>query len=201
VVGRYYAIRDEPRKLWKPLIKLPEREPPWLLSFRNLAEAHVLATLRRRHGISMKTVRRSIEYVERHFGDPHPLVNPRMLTDGVSLFMSHYGKLEQVSQDGQFAIREVLQASLHRLEWGPFGAFRLYPFTRGGGSFDAPRLVVIDPKISFGKPVIAGTRIPTSAIFDRWAAGDSVQVLAEDFERPIVEIEEAIRCEQLKDVA
>jgi uncharacterized protein (DUF433 family) len=86
------------------------------------------------------------------------------------------------------------------LEWGPQGSvLRLFPFTRLGESeADGPRVVVIDPKVSFGKPVIFGTRIPTRAVYDRWAAGDSVGDLAQDFARPPLEIEEAIRCEQQK---
>ena len=47
--------------------------------------------------------------------------------------------------------------------------------------------------------ITASRRITaTRAIFDRWTAGDSVEALAKDFERPSLDIEEAIRCEQLK---
>ena len=202
VAGRYYPVSDEPKKYWRPLIRPPAKVPPWYLSFRNLAEAHVLATLRRQHGISMEAVRRAINYVEDKLGDPHPLVNPHMRTDGVSLFLQRYGRLEQVSHDGQLAIQEVLEMSLERLDWGPAGVLRLYPFTRGGAAArDWPKIVVIDPSVSFGKPVVTGTRVPTGAVFERWTAGDSFEDLVRDFDLSSLQVQEAIRCEQLKEAA
>jgi uncharacterized protein (DUF433 family) len=55
--------------------------------------------------------------------------------------------------------------------------------------------VVIDPELSFGRPVIAGTGLATEVIADRYKAGESIQELAEDYGRPAEEVEEAIRCE------
>jgi uncharacterized protein (DUF433 family) len=43
--------------------------------------------------------------------------------------------------------------------------------------------------------VISGTGIPTRIIFERYAAGESIQDLADDYGRPRLEIEDAIRCE------
>ena len=53
----------------------------------------------------------------------------------------------------------------------------------------------MNPTISFGRPVIAGTGIPVSSIYERYRAGDSVASLAQDFRLEISAIEEAIRCE------
>ena len=200
VAGRFYPTQAEERKLFEPVIRTPEAKSPWLLSFRNLAEAHVLATLRRHHHVKLVTIRLAVRYMERRFKDHHPLINPGMRTNGIDLFLEQAGVLEGVSREGQLGIREVLEASLERLDWGVSGSvLRLFPFTRlGEREFHGPRVVVIDPRISFGKPVIVGTRIPTRAVFDRWTAGDSVEDLAKDFERPSLEIEEAIRCEQQK---
>jgi len=76
---------------------------------------------------------------------------------------------------------------------------KLYPFTRDTQAEAAPasdpRVVVMNPTISFGRPVIAGTGIPVSSIYERYKAGDSVVDLAEDFRLEISAIEEAIRCE------
>ena len=92
--------------------------------------------------------------------------------------------------------------SLERLDWGPAGVLRLYPFTRGGAaSRDLPKVVVIDPTVAFGRPVLMGTRVPTAAIFERWTAGDPFEDLARDFEVSSLQVQEAIRCEQLKEAA
>ncbi|MEE9256893.1 MAG: DUF433 domain-containing protein, partial [bacterium] len=60
---------------------------------------------------------------------------------------------------------------------------------------DEPKTVVIDPKVSFGRPVLVGTGIPTLVIAERCKAGESIEELAEDYRRSTSEIVEAIRCE------
>jgi len=54
---------------------------------------------------------------------------------------------------------------------------------------------VIDPRIQFGRPILVGSAIPTAVIAQRYKAGESIQGLAGDYDRPRLEIEEAIRCE------
>ena len=80
---------------------------------------------------------------------------------------------------------------------------RLYLFTRRDLQLNtwetsevAPRIVVVDPRVAFGRPVLAGTHIPTEVIYQRFGAGESVEQLADDYDRTPSEIEEAIRCEQ-----
>ena len=61
--------------------------------------------------------------------------------------------------------------------------------------------VVIDPYVSFGRPVLVGTGIPTAVIAARYKAGESVDDLADDYGRSREEIEEAIRCERFREAA
>jgi len=49
--------------------------------------------------------------------------------------------------------------------------------------------------MAFGRPVIAGSRIPTADVFERFKAGDSLETLVADYDRPTEEIQEAIRYE------
>ena len=56
-------------------------------------------------------------------------------------------------------------------------------------------MVVIDPTLSAGRPVIAGTGLATEVIAERYIAGETVVELAKDYDRENSEIEEAIRCE------
>ncbi|MDP3769093.1 MAG: DUF433 domain-containing protein, partial [Dehalococcoidia bacterium] len=66
---------------------------------------------------------------------------------------------------------------------------------------ESPRLVVIDPRVGFGRPVLAGTGVTTLSIAERFDAGESIEDLAADYGRPPAEIEEAIRCELTRDAA
>ena len=44
----------------------------------------------------------------------------------------------------------------------------------------APRITV-DEKVRFGKPVIAGTRVPVSVVLGHLAAGDAMDAIMEEF--------------------
>ena len=180
-----------------PLLVLPvaPESKPLLLSFVNIVEAHVLDALRRDHHIAMPKVREALSFLETHFPSPHPLADQRFETDGMHLFIEKYGQLINISQDGQLAMRDVLRMYLTRIERDAAGApVKLYLFTRARQA-DEPKVVVIDPYVAFGRPVLVGTGIPTAVIADRYKAGESMQALAEDYERPPHDIEEAIRCE------
>lgn len=42
-----------------------------------------------------------------------------------------------------------------------------------------PRLIISNPKVMMGKPVVAGTRITVELILDKLAAGETVEQLLE----------------------
>ena len=52
--------------------------------------------------------------------------------------------------------------------------FPLWPRTRVRDSISSMSLIVSDPRIMMGKPVIVGTRITVESILDRLAAGESI---------------------------
>ncbi len=168
---------------------------PASLSFVNLVEAHVLDAIRRKHQIPLPKVRAALDYVRRHFGSRHPLAEQKFETDGVNLFISRFHDLISASESGQLAMREMLTAHLQRIDHDAAGhAVRLYPFTRKR-EVNEPRIVVIDPFISFGRPTISGTGITTSIIAERYKAGESMDELAEDYGCQRSQVEEAVRCE------
>ena len=153
----------------QPLIHIadPARR---LLSFWNIAELHVLGALRRYHRVRPKKLRQTILYLEDTFESSHPLLTEKMLTDGVSIFTEREEMLINATKSGQLAMRQVLQAHLQRIDPDVDGlAMRLFPFVRRTPSaFDnpetlmrEPKIISIDPRIRFGRPVIINTSIPT----------------------------------------
>lgn len=189
--GRTYPTSRGTRRA-RPIVS--PADPVRGLSFINLLELHVLGAIRREHQVDMKHVRSALDFLQRQFRSEHPLIAEAMETNGKHLFVRKYGALINASEHGQVAMETVLHAHLKRIERDEQGlAVRLFPFTRKGT--DAPRLIAIDPLVAFGRPVIAGSRIPTTDIADRFKAGESPAALAYDYGRPQEEIEEAIRCE------
>jgi uncharacterized protein (DUF433 family) len=198
VAGRIYPVSGQSKRS-RPLILLDDPSRQYL-SFINLVEAHVLAAIRRHHGVKLPKVRAALDYVKRHFAIERPLIDQAFQTDGMDLFVERYGELINTSQEGQQAMKEILGVYLKRIERDARGLpLKLYPFTRHSESEASPaldpRVVVMNPTVSFGRPVIVGTGIPVSSIYERYRAGDSVADLARDFRLEIGAIEEAIRCE------
>lgn len=198
VQGRPYPTR-EGVKSFRRLIAPPD-ENKLLLSFVNLVEAHVLSALRRQHGVPLFKVRNALDFLNTTFASKHPLVEARFETDGVDLFVERYGQLINVSKHGQMAMLEVLRVYLQRVEHDDRGnVVRLFPFTRPAGAspteLDQPKIIVIDPFVSFGRRTVVGTGIPTAVIADRYKSGESIEELARDYARKPLEIEEAIRVE------
>ncbi len=194
----------------EPLIHIPDPDR-YLLSFWNVAELHVLSALRRYHRISMPKLRKAIQYLGKRFDSPHPLLTEKMLTDGVSVFVEKAESLINASMSGQVAMREILEAHLQRVDQDLNGiAVRFFPFVRHdphgsyrtpGKLMDEPKVISLDPRIRFGRPVIHGTSIPTDEIAERFCAGDTSSELAEEYGRKEEEIAEAIRCELTLDRA
>lgn len=196
VKGRYYPT-EAGKRFFEPLIVLPAAingNPP-ALSFVNVVEAHVLDALRRAHRIAMHKVRKALTFLEQRFPCKHPLADQNFATDGVDLFIEKYGQLINITQQGQLAMRDILRVYLSRIERDDKGIpVKLYLFTRSRTA-DEPKTVVMDPYVSFGRPVLAGTGITTAIIAERYKAGESMEDLAHDYDLPPASIQEAIRCE------
>jgi uncharacterized protein (DUF433 family) len=192
---------DRGRIRFKPVIDV--RDPAdRLLSFKNLVAAHVLSALRVQHQIPLQRLRKILDALSRQTHSRDPLFELPLLTDGAEIFVQTYEGMVNASHPGQMALAPILEAYLQRLDFdSKSGVARLFPFIRRQESqtpealLREPKVVVIDPRISFGKPILVGTNIRTSIIAERYMAGESVTALAEDYHRPPLEIEEAIRCE------
>lgn len=168
------------------IIETPE---PRFLSFTNIVEAHILAGLRKER-IALEKIRSAVHFVDRHFKVKHALAQKVFKTDGVDLFIDRLEDgLVNVSRGGQKAMRAVLETHLRRVEYKHGRAVRLFPLHREM----APLAVVIDPLRAFGRPVLHGTSVPIADIASRWRKGDSIELLARDYEVKPAEIEEALR--------
>ncbi|HEX5727672.1 MAG TPA: DUF433 domain-containing protein [Longimicrobiaceae bacterium] len=178
--GRTYPRAQGGLGSFKRLINPPEASSR--LSFLNLVEAHVLRALRTQHGVRVREVRSALGFAERDLGIDHLLLSDKLLTGEGEIFLDHYSGLINLSRSGQMAMRGVLQAYLKRVERDDRHIpIRLYPFLRGADD-GGPPAVVIDPRVSFGHPVLAGTGITTAALVQRIDAGESVADLASDYD-------------------
>jgi hypothetical protein len=71
----------------------PADPSPLTLSFNNLVESFVLASMRRVHRVSMQKVRKALQFIGDRLGVERPLIHARFRTDGVRLFVHEADRL------------------------------------------------------------------------------------------------------------
>jgi uncharacterized protein (DUF433 family) len=164
---------------------------PLEFSFWNLVECSVLSAMRKTHGVSFQKVRKALEYVEKELREPRPLIQAEFKTDGVDLFVERYGELISASESGQSVIRELLNASLTRIDADASGlAARMFLWSHVPTE---PRIVSVDPRISFGRPTLEGTGIPVEVLLERFRAGDTIESLALDYRVDPLHVQDVVR--------
>jgi uncharacterized protein (DUF433 family) len=151
--------------------------------------------MRTQYNLKLPKVRRALRTLAELYPSPHPLVDRELETDRVDVFIREHGdQLLNLSRPEQLAFKEILNAHLQRVERSPDGMLTFFPFVESR-SLREPKIIMMNPAISFGRPVISGTGIPTSVIASRFHARDSITELAKEYGRTEKEIEEAIRWE------
>lgn len=189
---------------FRPVLTLPvDWNEHHALSFFNLIEANVVAELRREHKVPMGRVRTALDFLSRNVPVPHPLAETELaVTPNQRVYIIHDGRRIDISAGGQWPLDEVVRNLLRRVHRGPRGILLFYPRIappRGAGiSEDDYAPIVVNPEVCFGRPVIAGTGIPTDVIADRYLGGDSIVKMAEDYDLSEQHIRAALRFERVR---
>lgn len=189
--GRRYETQSG-ESVAEPIIQLPDSDRSEL-SFINLVEAHALRALRTGHQVSMQAVREALEVAQKKFDIDHLLIHSELRTSAGDLFLREYGRLVELTHSQQIVLDEMFEGYLERIDYDTSDLpVNFYPLTRGPRELDAPKHIVLNPSISFGRPVIQRTGTSTGAIESRIAAGESPEHVAEDYGLTEDEVREAL---------
>jgi uncharacterized protein (DUF433 family) len=201
--SRYLHIPHSTLQFWtsgtEPIVKLAATGRRPMLSFKNLVECYVVQGMRTMYGIKVQKIRAASRWMRKNLASPHPLADCDITTNGVNLFLDIDGTLVCISREGQVAMKPVFEAHLERIERDSSGvANRLFPYKARAHMLEpqhAPKVVMIDPKISFGRPILRYSGILSSVLAGRYRAGDSIAVLAKSYGRDESEIRQAVEWE------
>jgi hypothetical protein len=128
-------------------------------NFADLISLFVVRQLRA-EGVEPRHIREAEDYLRQKWQMDRPFVNGADIqTDGVYVWADGEiagtpTSIENASKRGQLALFEPVRASLRHVHYRDTMACSWEP-TRG---------VLLDPRIQFGEPVVAGTGIPTAAV-------------------------------------
>lgn len=180
--GGSYTSRGK-QGYFKPLIVTPSKTK---LSFRNLVELYVANALRtgsdgdKSNAVRVESIRPALEYAERQLGMNRLLLSEELLTGGGDLFIDRYGQLINLTKRGQVAIRELLERYLSRVERDETRLpVRLYPPIQNAVNVTP---VMLDPEVSFGRPVVTSKGIRTGMIAHLVKAGESIDDIAYEYD-------------------
>ena len=167
------------------------------LSFLDLIELLAVREFKRR-GIALPEVRKARDEASRMFGTDHPFAFRKFKTDGRKIF-THLSKqgsspsLVQLGSAGQALFAQLVEKHLVNIAFDPVSklAMKWWPLGRGS-------LVILDPTITFGAPVLEGTGIRTLNLYNAWKAEGSAKRVARWFEVEERLVIEAVRFEESK---
>lgn len=149
------------------------------LSYLQLVEVAFVASFRRR-GVPLQRIRKAHDYVAKVFRAEFPFAQYEFKTEGVHVLMEaasvdpDFRELIAADEAGQMAWERVLLERFERFDYEEDLAVRWH--LRGR---DVP--ILIDPRISFGAPVLEGTGIPTWVLKGRFEAGETLEEIEHDF--------------------
>jgi len=188
--GRTYAVREGRRS--SPPALAATQAPGVPISFIDLADAHVLLTIRRGYRIPMKRFRVAMGYLRQEFGGEfHRLSHRDFCHDHRDLFIRLEDGLLSLSERGQYVDEGIISEGLRQLRYGDDGyAARFFPRFE---TESVQERVMLDPTMNFGRPCLAECGIGVDAIGARFRAGESIAELAEDYGIGWGAVEEAIR--------
>jgi len=186
-------------RTYEPLIIPPERTDRLMLSFTNLIEAHVLCAIRRVHKIKMTRVREALVQLRHDVESRHPLAELDIYTEGKNILVK-YETYVNMNTGKQAEMAQVIEIYVKRIERDESRIARFYPFSgepiiAGPAVTEQPKIVSVDPFVSFGRPVIAGTNIRTEMLSERWLGGDTIESLAADYQLDKNVVEAALKYE------
>ena len=144
--------------------------------FLTLIEVFTIAQLRK-HGVKMATLRAGRAELAASYQTAHPFALKGLLTDGVRLLRELGNEaILEVGAGGQTAFADVIRPFCHRLDFDAEShlATRFYPAGED-------KTIVVDPRHSFGRPVIVGTNITTESIACLRRAGERAADIADDY--------------------
>jgi len=164
------------------------------LSFHDLLEVRFVKNFRK-YGVSLQTIRIAATHARDMFHSPYPFTCQRFQTDGKRIFgeaLRESGDKDMIDlRQKQFVFAKIIHPSLYKqIEFGiDDRALRWFP--------DKNKKVMLDPAISFGKPIVADTGIRTDILYDAWQAENkNKQRVARQFEVPLQAVNAAIRFEE-----
>jgi len=187
-IRNWYKGSSRPGHTMLPVMARPDNKG---LSYLQLAEVAFVARMRKRK-LRLSAIRNAYWHVRDTLKVEYPFLMEGLHTNGTELFVEALGSetgIVNASRGGQLGWRAALTSYFHEFDYTDHLALRWHPSGR-------TLSVVIDPRISFGSPIVEGTGVPTYSVFSRLEAGDDLATVERDFNLTSSQVAAAIIFEE-----
>lgn len=197
--GYKYVVKGQVHRagpLWTP--QLPAIDDARALTFKDLVEIQFVYQFRQR-GISLQTIRKTIGVATDLLARTFPLSSVRFKTDGKKIFAE---VIEDPAErryvfdlrTGQYLLDYVLEYLYDALEYSELDELvRWWPLGKD-------RRVIVDPKRSFGRPIVP-EGVQTNILASSLHAGGDIRAIADWFEVSESSVSDALEFERSLKVA
>ncbi len=193
-IGGYkFRVGDGDRSMppvWKSdLDKVDEHVA---LSFLDLMEIRFIHAFRKHH-VSWQAIREAAALACEMFEDGHPFTRRQFRTDGNRIFqrIDDMGDIKLFDMNLKtWVFNDIVSPSLYRgLEFSNDQISRWFPMF-------PKKVVMLDPKLSFGRPIVAKSCVPTEVLAAAAEAEDSLQRVARWYDVSVSEVRAAVEFEE-----
>jgi uncharacterized protein (DUF433 family) len=191
-----YKFRTKLKQYHSPAIWHGQLEPidrSLALGFLDLVELRFVDAFLKA-GVNWTMIRKAHARGVEMFKTEHPFCTQGFVTDGREIFVELHKETGESSLveivQSQHVFGQIIKPFLKELEFGEQNVLlRWRPPTRN-------RLVVLDPKRNFGRPIVSNHGVPTEVLARAAAACGSMDEVSRWYEVPKAEIEDAVEFEQ-----
>lgn len=165
------------------------------ITFGDLLELRFVDAFRT-HGVSLQAIRCAAHHARDYFQSPYPFTCHQFLTDGRHIFAE---VREETGDESiidlarkQSVFVSIIRPSLYSgIKYNQAGqAAKWHPMAKS-------QRVYLDPQVSFGKPVVSYSAVPTDSLFQSWKAEEQdTNLVARLFDVDVADVTAAVKFEQ-----
>ena len=182
-------VEDAPARYGMTALGIEGKGREKHMDFLSLIELYTIMRLREL-GVSFNTIRRAREDLAARIGVAHPFATQSLFVDGAKVLTENDSLHYELGTNGQIAICKVLEPFWRKVDFETSTQMAECFHPQG-----RDRHVVVDPRRSFGRPVVSDTSITTEALASLYRGGESVEGLTQQFRLNESEIQDALEFE------
>ncbi|MBE0449018.1 MAG: DUF433 domain-containing protein [Actinobacteria bacterium] len=169
---------------------LPRIDGDRAISFLTLIELCLMGRFTK-EGLPARKLRAVAEKIAREKEIVHPFAFQRLRTDGKEVYLFEDDEYRQISgkHEDNRVWKHIVEPFFREIEFRDEYAHRWFPPSGN-------KMVMLDPDIRFGEPVVKDTRIGTKNIINLVKAGDSLDSIAKYYDLDLKQVKAATRFEE-----